>query len=280
MEKIDNTAGTENRSGKPEPPRGKQGERNPGASIQQKLRNHAKARGEDMVLVLARYIIERFLYRLSQSPYHDRFVLRGATLFSVWLDDPSPDGGAAPSQVSTHRPTRDVDLLAHGDNSTATMTTVFGEICATPVSEDGVSFLLDTLKIEERSEARAYPGLHIEVTAALGSARPRLEVDVAFGEAVTPAPSGSGGAHFALPATATPAGLSPRNGDGGEDGGDGGAWHQQHPYQRLLRSVVLIPDFPHRRSYPDRRAFSHVHTAWDILPTRRGANGPDRTLRR
>lgn len=153
----------------------KQGERNPGASIQQRLRNHAQATGEDTVLILARYIIERFLYRLSQSPYQERFVLRGATLFSVWT-------------ASLHRPTRDVDLLATGESSAEAMAPLFQDICATVVPEDGVLFLPETLRIEERSEGRVYQGLHVEVTAALGSARPRLEIDVAFGEVITPGP--------------------------------------------------------------------------------------------
>ena len=42
-------------------PKKRQGERNPGASVQQKLRNYAKATGDDVALVLARYVNERFL---------------------------------------------------------------------------------------------------------------------------------------------------------------------------------------------------------------------------
>ena len=56
-------------------PKKRQGERNPGASLQQKLRNHAKANGEDVSLALIRYKNDRFLYRLSVSPYRDRFIL-------------------------------------------------------------------------------------------------------------------------------------------------------------------------------------------------------------
>lgn len=153
----------------------KQGERNPGASVLQKLKNHARSAGEEMTVVLSLYIIQRFLYRLSQSRHRNRFILRGATLFSVWSDLP-------------HRPTRDVDLLATGENSPSVMGALFREICSVPVPEDGVSFLMDTLSITERKEGRVYPGLHLEVTAALGTARPRLEIDIAVGEAVTPAP--------------------------------------------------------------------------------------------
>lgn len=161
---------TDNDSTKPP-----QGERNPGASVLQKLRNVARATGEDTTLLLIRYVVERFLYRLSQSPYRERFVLRGATLFAVWSGTP-------------HRPTRDVDLLMRGDNTVSAMATLLAEVCRVPVPEDGVVFLLETLSIEERGERRAYPGLHIEITAAVGTARPRLDMDVAFGEAVTPAP--------------------------------------------------------------------------------------------
>jgi len=49
-------------------PKKKQGERNPAASLQQKLRNHAKAMPEDVRLILIHNINQRFLYRLSDCP--------------------------------------------------------------------------------------------------------------------------------------------------------------------------------------------------------------------
>lgn len=153
----------------------KQGERNPGASVLAKLRNHAKATGEEVPTVLARYTNERFLYRLSLSPYAERFVLRGATLFSVWLDTP-------------HRPTRDLDMLALGDSDTESVRALFAQVCTLSVPEDGVTFLPETLRIEERIEGRAYKGFHLDIESQLGTARPRLELDLAFGEAVTPNP--------------------------------------------------------------------------------------------
>lgn len=152
----------------------KQGERNPSASLQQKLRNYAKATGEEVALVLIRYLNERFLYRLSVSPYWDRFVLRGATLFTVW-------------DKELHRATRDIDLLASGDNSAVAMRQMMEAICAQPVeTDDGITFLPETLHIEERAEGRIYQGLHLEMAARLGTAQLRLEIDIAFGEAVVP----------------------------------------------------------------------------------------------
>ncbi len=153
-----------------------QGERNPGASVQAKLRNQARATGTDTSLLLVRYLIERFLYRLSLSPHRERFVLRGATLFSVWSDTP-------------YRPTRDLDMLATGDSSPEALRQILLDICTTEVQpDDGVIFLPATLVVEERTVGRAYQGLYVEVLAQLGSARPRLELDLSFGEAITPAP--------------------------------------------------------------------------------------------
>ena len=153
-----------------------QWERNPGASVQAKLRNLSRATGSDTSLLLVRYLIERFLYRLSLSPHRERFILRGATLFSVWSDTP-------------YRPTRDLDMLAMGDSSPEALRQLLLDICATPVSpDDGVIFLPETLVVEERTVGRAYQGLYVEVLAQLGSARPRLELDLSFGEAITPAP--------------------------------------------------------------------------------------------
>lgn len=68
------------------------------ASVRQRLLTLSKERGQPFDLVLVRYGIERLLYRLSRSPYAEKFLLKGAMLFVVW-------GENAP------RPTRDVDLL-------------------------------------------------------------------------------------------------------------------------------------------------------------------------
>src|SRR5690348_6786644 len=71
------------------------------ASVRGRLRNQARARGEDMLYLLSRYALERLLYRLGRSPYADQFVVKGALLFALWRDHP-------------HRPTRDLDLLGFG----------------------------------------------------------------------------------------------------------------------------------------------------------------------
>jgi hypothetical protein len=78
--------------------------KNAAASIRAGLLALAQSKGEDYQRVLGRYAIERFLYRLGQSPYRDNFALKEATLFTLWTGH-------------THRPTKDPDLLGRGSSS-------------------------------------------------------------------------------------------------------------------------------------------------------------------
>ena len=86
--------------------------RNLAQSIHHRLLNKARERNEDPNLILIRYALERFLYRLGRSIHKGRFILKGAMLFAAWTDQP-------------HRPTRDLDLLGIGDSSDATLTRAF-----------------------------------------------------------------------------------------------------------------------------------------------------------
>ncbi|HUB82729.1 MAG TPA: nucleotidyl transferase AbiEii/AbiGii toxin family protein, partial [Bryobacteraceae bacterium] len=99
--------------------------RNLAASIRQKLLNIATRQREDFGLVLTRYALERLLYRVSQSRYCDRFVLKGAMLFQIWSNTP-------------HRSTRDLDLLGYGDPSPENATAVFRDLCGITVLDDGL----------------------------------------------------------------------------------------------------------------------------------------------
>jgi predicted nucleotidyltransferase component of viral defense system len=85
------------------------------ASIRDRLLNIARANQEDFQGVLIRYAIERLLYRVYQSQYRDKFVLKGAMLFVLWSQEP-------------HRATQDLDLLCYGDNTVTHLEQVFREI--------------------------------------------------------------------------------------------------------------------------------------------------------
>ena len=149
--------------------------KNIAVSVSDRLKRIARDSGADAMRILIRYANERFLYRLSQSVYCDRFILKGATLFTVWMDAP-------------HRPTRDLDFLAHGDNSPENMKIVFQEVCQAEVEDDGLVFQPETLNVEPRRDEEAYPGLHVDIIAALASARIPLQIDLGFGDVITPQP--------------------------------------------------------------------------------------------
>ncbi|MEN9798517.1 MAG: hypothetical protein RL653_2213 [Pseudomonadota bacterium] len=148
--------------------------RQPGpAATWRKLVQLAKARGEDPNFALMRFAAERLLYRLSVSAHAANFVLKGAMLFAAWTDKP-------------HRSTRDVDLLGFG--SPDALITTFGEVCAVEVSpDDGVRFDAGSIRTEAIRDEEQYEGRRLVVSGSLGKLPVRVQVDVGFGDAVTPA---------------------------------------------------------------------------------------------
>jgi predicted nucleotidyltransferase component of viral defense system len=144
-------------------------------SVQTRLVQHAKALGMDVNLVLSRFAVERFLYRLSRSPHADRFVLKGALLMLVWLGE-------------TIRPTRDADLLGFGELSEQTLARVFTEVCEIHVEPDGMHFLTNSVRVAPIRVEDNYGGLRATLDGRLGNARLRVQVDVGIGDAVTPDP--------------------------------------------------------------------------------------------
>lgn len=57
---------------------------NQAASIHQRILNKAAADHRPFQELLQYYAVERFLYRLSESPHGTYFVLKGALVFLAW----------------------------------------------------------------------------------------------------------------------------------------------------------------------------------------------------
>ncbi|MBI3102091.1 MAG: nucleotidyl transferase AbiEii/AbiGii toxin family protein [Burkholderiales bacterium] len=148
--------------------------RNLGASVRTRLKQHADATQQDFNLTLTHYGLERLLYRLSISPHASNYLLKGALLFSLWYDQP-------------HRPTRDADLLGFGPDDIGTAVSTFREICQIEV-EDGIAFEPASVEGSEIRKEAGYGGVRIDLQAKLDGARIALQVDIGFGDAVTPAP--------------------------------------------------------------------------------------------
>lgn len=149
--------------------------RNIGASVRARLLDRARAERSDFQILLTRYALERLLYRLSVSEHRDRFILKGAMLFVTWVDDP-------------FRPTRDLDLLGQGDNDVEAIANTFRAICVEPVADDGVAFDVAGLQAAPIREEVEYGGVRVRTTATIAGARVPIQIDVGFGDAVTPAP--------------------------------------------------------------------------------------------
>ena len=146
--------------------------KNIGASVRARLLNLSKASGQSFDLVLTRFALERLLFRLSQSSYADRFVLKGAMLLMSWFGEP-------------YRGTRDLDLLGFGDPSPDAMLATFREILEQDAN-DGVVFDADSLRVDRIREELEYGGLRLGTTASISGARINLTIDIGFGDALEP----------------------------------------------------------------------------------------------
>ncbi len=146
--------------------------KNIGASVRARLLKLSKEQGQSFDLVLTRFALERLLFRLSQSRFADRFVLKGAMLLMSWLDEP-------------HRGTRDLDLLGFGDPNPDAMLLTFQEIL-TQDAGDGVVFDANALRVDRIREELEYGGLRLRTTASISGARINLTIDIGFGDALEP----------------------------------------------------------------------------------------------
>lgn len=143
------------------------------ASVKARLLQISRTRREEFQSVLSRYAIERLLYRLSCSEYRPRFILKGANVFALW------EGFA-------HRTTRDVDFLGFGVPEIQTTVQAFQAICRQSVQDDGLVFEADSAAGGPIREEEKYKGVRVTLRAMLGKAVIPVQIDVGFGDVVTP----------------------------------------------------------------------------------------------
>jgi len=149
--------------------------KNVAVSVRARLLNHSRSTGESFNDLLEQYATGRFLWRLGESTHRRHFILKGAQLFRIWNRGP-------------HRPTRDLDLLGFGDPSEASLANVLREICQVPiVPEDGL--IWSDAKVEPIRKGLEYGGIRATLVAELAGARIPLQVDIGFGDAITPRPA-------------------------------------------------------------------------------------------
>jgi hypothetical protein len=144
------------------------------ASVRQRLTNRAKETDRPFQELLQYFAMERFLYRLTRSRHADKFVLKGALMFTIW-------GG--PSS----RPTKDIDFLARMDNAVEAVVAVIRDVCREIVEADGLVFHPESVAGEAIKEDADYSGVRVTFLVSLQTARVTMQIDMGFGDVVTPA---------------------------------------------------------------------------------------------
>jgi predicted nucleotidyltransferase component of viral defense system len=139
-------------------------------AVFQDLRKLARAQGRGTDELLVFYVLERFLYRLSRSPYADRFTLKGGLLLAT---------------LDARRPTRDGDLLVELTRDESTVLGTVAEIARIEI-DDGVEFAVERIGSAVIREGDLYEGMRITMPALVASARVKLQLDINFGDPVTP----------------------------------------------------------------------------------------------
>lgn len=147
--------------------------KNIAASVRAKLTNHARATKRPFQEVLQLYGLERFLYRFSQTPASDFFLLKGALLLRVW---------GAPGS----RPTRDIDFLGRTANVPAELETIIRTACDLNVIDDGLVYDSKSVSSAPIKKEADYHGVRVKFVGHLERARIPMQIDVGFGDSVYP----------------------------------------------------------------------------------------------
>ena len=145
------------------------------ASIKAQLQNKAKKTNRPFSEVLQYYGMERFLYRVSQSKYADKFILKGALMFTAW-------------HVPERRTTLDIDFSAQYDNQISSIEKMIKDICKIDVVSDGLIFDCKNIKGQRIKEDADYEGVRVKFLGLLERSRISMQVDIGFGDTIYPKP--------------------------------------------------------------------------------------------
>ena len=145
--------------------------KNIAASVRQRLKNLSVEMQRDFGLLLVNYGLERLIYRLSVSPYRDRFVLKGGTLVTVWA-------------INDNRTTRDADFLGFGELDEEKLKAAFTDILRADTN-DGLVFDTANLTATAIREDQIYGGVRLKTIALLENARIPITIDIGIGDALT-----------------------------------------------------------------------------------------------
>ena len=135
------------------------------------IRNLSKEVGIEAHVLIRKYMMERFLERVSSSKYNGSFILKGGMLVAAFV------GVEA-------RATMDIDTTIKG----IPVTMVDMESTITEISnidlEDNVKFRIK--KVSEIMDEAEYSGIRFSMDAVLDGAVIPLKIDISTGDVITP----------------------------------------------------------------------------------------------
>jgi predicted nucleotidyltransferase component of viral defense system len=133
----------------------------------------AMAQGDSakVQIIFRNYVMERFLERLSLSPYRNELILKGGALVAAMVGLAS-------------RSTLDVDTtMKNLPMSEDSVRRIVEEIAAIDVP-DGMAF--EITSVGTIMDEADYPGVRVMMEAAMGTMRTPLKIDFSTGDALTP----------------------------------------------------------------------------------------------
>ena len=135
------------------------------------IKNIAKDKNISAQLVLQNYMLERFLERVSLSPYKDYFVIKGGFLIAsmVGLDS---------------RATMDMDATIKGYPVNKDSIQKMVEDILTVSVQDNIAF--EFRSISEIREGDEYTGYRVALTASYEKMAVPLKLDITTGDRITP----------------------------------------------------------------------------------------------
>ncbi len=139
--------------------------------LKAKIEQFAKGDSLKSQAYLRNFFMERFLERVSESPYKERFILKGGLLIAslVGLD---------------LRSTMDIDSTVKGlPLNQEEATEIVQEIMETPL-DDSVSFVIS--KITQIMDEHDYSGIRFALKGSFDGIRQAIRIDLSTGDVITP----------------------------------------------------------------------------------------------
>lgn len=149
--------------------------KNLGESIRQRLKNLSDQTNRPFDEILRYYAMERFLYRLSTSPYAKKFFLKGGLMLKIW-------------DSSEHRATMDIDLLARTSNQIDHLCRILTEVSGITYEEDAIVFDTQKLILRSTQTGGDYNGVSCSLSARLFSTKIPVLIDIGFSDIILPSP--------------------------------------------------------------------------------------------